>query len=376
MIQFRIAPPPGATLATGDENFALAPDGGAVVYRAALATERRQLWLRALDGDTDRALPGTTGATRPVWSPDGRSIAFHQSGKLKRLELAGGPVEKICDTPANSSVTWGEGGVILFAKEGVIHRVSAARSEPVATRLRSVRPRFLPGGSRFLYSAADPKGRSMRVASLDGSVDKKLLDGDWTAVYGGGYVFHYHQSGEERALRARPFDLNRLEFTGDTLTVAESLTQIASVFANGTLVLPPGSGRFDLQLVDRNGKLISLLNPKDKRRWGHPRFSPDASKLVVDEGGDGNQWVIDIARGVQSRLTFGSDRGAIGVFSPDGSRIYYRTEVGAPAAASTSCRPTVPERRSLFGAAVRTIWTFRRTGSGSSPEEGPLALED
>jgi hypothetical protein len=162
---------------------------------------------------------------------------------------------------------------MLFSKEGVIHRVSSAGGEPVATTFRGLRPRFLPGGSRFLYTA-EQTGRSMHVASLDGSVDKKLLEGDWTAVYGGGYVFHSRQSGEERALRARPFDLNRLEFTGDTLTVAESLTQMAAVSASGTLVLPPGSGRFDLLLVDRNGKLISLLNPKDKRRWGHPHFSP------------------------------------------------------------------------------------------------------
>src|SRR5262249_3003904 len=205
-------------------------------------------------------------------------------------------------------MTWGEGGVILFSKDGVIHRVASAGGEPVATGFRGVRPRFLPSGARFFYIA---DGSSIHVASLDGSVDKKLLDGNWTAVYGGGYVFHY-RAGEDRALRARPFDLNRLEFTGETVTVAEDLGAMAAVSASGALVFRPGSGRFELQLVDRNGKRISLPNPEDTRRSGHPCFSPDGSRLVVDAGGGGDLWVMDVARGIQSHLTFGGGTSSIG----------------------------------------------------------------
>jgi hypothetical protein len=34
-----------------------------------------------------RMLPGTTGATQPFWSPDGRTVAFFAEDKLKRIDL-------------------------------------------------------------------------------------------------------------------------------------------------------------------------------------------------------------------------------------------------------------------------------------------------
>ena len=49
------------------------------------------LWLRRLGSAETRMLPGTEGGTAPVWSPDGRSIAFMAERKLKRLDLAGRP---------------------------------------------------------------------------------------------------------------------------------------------------------------------------------------------------------------------------------------------------------------------------------------------
>src|SRR5262249_48699973 len=69
--------------------FALSPDGRYIVFVASGDGPQR-LWLRALDKTEARPLPGTEGADYPFWSPDSQSVAFYTTGKLKRIEIAGG----------------------------------------------------------------------------------------------------------------------------------------------------------------------------------------------------------------------------------------------------------------------------------------------
>jgi hypothetical protein len=56
------------------------------------AQDKWQLWLRPLDSTTTRPLAGTEGGIYPFWSPDSRSLGFFSDGKLKRIDIAGGPV--------------------------------------------------------------------------------------------------------------------------------------------------------------------------------------------------------------------------------------------------------------------------------------------
>ena len=66
---------------------------------------------------------------RPFWSPDSRFVAFMAGGKLKKVDIAGGPPQTICDAP--NGLRWHRGapdGVILFDGRGndPIWRVPAA----------------------------------------------------------------------------------------------------------------------------------------------------------------------------------------------------------------------------------------------------------
>ena len=55
------------------------------------------------------------------WSPDNRSIAFVSAGKLRKIDIRGGPAVALCDFPMASVVaggTWSHDGAILFAPAG------------------------------------------------------------------------------------------------------------------------------------------------------------------------------------------------------------------------------------------------------------------
>ena len=64
---------------------------------AADSTGRQALWVRSLALVNASALAGTERASYPFWSPDSRSLGFFADGKLKRIEVAGGPPLTICD---------------------------------------------------------------------------------------------------------------------------------------------------------------------------------------------------------------------------------------------------------------------------------------
>ena len=52
--------------------------------------------------------------TFPFWSPDGKYLGFFSSGKLKKVALAGGPVQVLCDAPEGRGASWSSRGVIIF----------------------------------------------------------------------------------------------------------------------------------------------------------------------------------------------------------------------------------------------------------------------
>src|SRR5262249_30767383 len=76
---------------------ALSPDGRSIVLVAS-GNGPQRLWLRALDKTEAQPLAGTEGADYPFWSADSRSIGFTAPGRLKRIDIAGGPPQTLADT--------------------------------------------------------------------------------------------------------------------------------------------------------------------------------------------------------------------------------------------------------------------------------------
>ena len=174
------------TPATSDPtSLAISPDGRFLVFVASAEGQQR-LWLRPLDQVTAQPLAGTEGAQYPFWSPDSRSIGFFADGKLKRIDVAGGPPQVLASAPDGRGGAWNRDGVIVFApsfassvvscsslggraggdhaagsaasNKSLLSAVPARRPSP-AVFCRGIRPGYLSCVARFSRNqAADCSG--------------------------------------------------------------------------------------------------------------------------------------------------------------------------------------------------------------------------
>ena len=254
---------------------AISPDGRNLAFNGGVAG-RNQLWVRPIDSLTARPLPGTEGSNSvPFWSPDSRAIAFPLGGKLKKIDLADGTQQTLCDFQFGArgfSGTWNRAGDILIFRSPTIYRVAATGGTPTPVpgldpKVECRWPWFLPDGQHFLYLASSTQQENAEVflASLDGKVNRRLLAADSSAIYaasatGEGWLF-FARSG---TLLAQPFDARRLALTGEPVRVAAPVRTnnnrlgLFSVSDNGTVVYQPSRGYESAQLawVDRAGKAL------------------------------------------------------------------------------------------------------------------------
>lgn len=219
------------TPATSDPiSFAISPDGRRLVFVASDDGPSR-IWLRPLDAVTAQPLAGTEGAIFPFWSPDSRSVAFFADGKLRRIDIGGGPPQTLADAGSPRGGTWSSDGIILFALDSVspLFRVTASGDEAVPVtkldppRQRSHRfPQFLPGSQRFLfYAQGMPETQGVYLASLGFQETKLLTVADTAGVYAPpGWLLFMRQG----TLVARHFDPARAELRGDPTTVSDPVT--------------------------------------------------------------------------------------------------------------------------------------------------------
>jgi eukaryotic-like serine/threonine-protein kinase len=340
--RFTIAAPEKATAIQSPE---LSPDGRNLVF-AAFTEGRWSLWLRPLGSLTARPLPGTQGVDGlPFWSPDSRSLGFFAGGELRKLELAGGAPQTLCKLPAGvgslAGGTWNRDGVILFSDSPGIYRVPATGGEP-ALVLGSGQPGlhlwpvFLPDGRHFLFvRPTEAAAAEIHLAALDRQQTTRLLAADSQARYVNGHLLF----GRAGALLAAPFDAGGLKLTGEPFVVTDKVRVIGSpsrgdfsVSENGSLVYDPNAPPDNQQLtwLDRAGKPLGTVGPAGE--YGAPRLSPDGKRVAVARRDPQTRtwdiYMIDLARGVGSRLTFDPGDDRFPGWSPDGNRIVWRANRG------------------------------------------------
>ncbi len=337
MVRFEIATPPEITSIDAPR---ISPNGRIIAFNATDTAGKNRVWIRHLNALKAYPLEGTDGTGRPFWSPDSRFVAFVSGGKLLKVDVAGGPPQKICDTPGGSDGTWSPEGVILFDGTGPqpIRRVAAAGGtaveavKPDASRKERTLgwPEFLPDGRHFLYMATGekPEDTVYRIGSLDSTESKALASAQTLVSYAPpGYLLFVR----DRTLVAQPFDAKAMKTTGEPTPLAEQIGTDSvglarfSVSRNGTLVYRTGETGNRFVWADRSGKEgEAVSDPGDSR---NPAFAPDGDRLAYDRAdprrGKTDVWVRDLKRGVSSRFTFDADDAFAPLWSADGRQIVY-----------------------------------------------------
>jgi Tol biopolymer transport system component len=363
-------------------HIAISPDGAWLAF-TGYTGNARHLWTLALATGETNQIAGSEGAQTPFWSPDSHSIGFFASGKLKKVEIAGGLPVTLCSYRGAVGAAWGRAGVILLAAlgGGDLSRVSAAGGPvtsilgPDPKRLETDlrHPSFLPDGRHFLYSvlSIDKEVRGIYLGSLDGGASKRLLGDTSNVSYvasgappdttsgatsgmasdrasdtasvtasvtdgaGKGYLLF----GREGALMAQPFDAKRLRLDGEPFPVASQVATIPgtddrrfTVSENGVLVFDPSLNRQRKQalLVDRGGKIISSPERLDNLRLA--RLAPGGERFMATrydpETDNFDLWLSDMTGGNAVRFTFDPGNDQFAVWSPDASRVVWAANRG------------------------------------------------
>ncbi len=353
-IQSLISPPPKSSFAFSPSPFGvplLSPDGTRLVFPAQGTDGKESLWVRPLDSLDAQQLQGTTAAAFPFWAPDSRQIGFFQDGKLRKIDVTGGPPVLICDAPNARGGTWNQNGMILFAPQPIgsaLSEVPAAGGTPsaIASNKESEAgfsnrwPTFLPDGRHFLYLSGDLRAPGtaklgIYIGELGTDEATFLVQADSNAFYATpGYLFFLRSD----TLMAQRFDAGDQKLKGAVFPVAEHIGSpqdyrlgMFSVSQTGLLVYD-GATEFggELTWIDAAGKRLGTVGVPDA---SFPRLAPDGKRLAYSTvkisavNGGGDLWIEDLERNVRTRFTFGS-LSVAPVWSPDGSQIAYATAIG------------------------------------------------
>ncbi|HQR16767.1 MAG TPA: protein kinase [Gemmatimonadales bacterium] len=314
---------------------ALSPDGNALVFAGA-RDGQQALFLRRLGELTATPIPGTEGASNPVFSPDGTHLLFTRDGAVFHQDLSGDAAIALDSVNATAWIRWTDDGRILFSSPtggiwgvpvggGPVTRLFE-RDSAAGERILSLQD-VLPGSRRALIIASlgQATGKAYSVDLRSG--ERRLLfeaesRGAWYA--GEGALVYALADG---TLWTAPFDPQQGVVTGPAVALGGPASAMptgtarVSVSRSGSVVYVPRVGA-ELVLVDRGGAVTRLLDRTGE--YHNPRFSPDGARIALDitDPTGRDVWVFDRAQGTLTRGTFEND-GHDAIWSPGGSSLTY-----------------------------------------------------
>jgi serine/threonine-protein kinase len=339
---------PGSFMSQGRQALAVSPDGSQIVYSA-----NTRLYRRRLSEFESRPIVGSdvNGAQNPVFSPDGRYVAFVGGVDriVRKLPVDGGSAITLASVPGLAyGISW-DGDMLLIGQgSNGIMRIPTAGG--TADRIVTVKadeaaygPQRVPGTEWILFTLANeisPAGwDSARIVAesvrsherrliLGGASDARLLPTGHLVYARGGIVF------------AASFDPKSLALTGPGAPVIEGVLRASnggvtaaahwSASQTGVLAYVPGPA------TNAEGLDLGIgTNDQDMKRLGlpdgnyaAPRVSPDG-RLVAYTAENNNAtdvWIYDLTHATAPRrLTFGG-RNRFPVWSTDGQRIAFQSD--------------------------------------------------
>jgi Tol biopolymer transport system component len=347
-LHLSLLPPPSTSFVP--YNFAISPDGRRLAFVAAAQDGGTSLWIRSLAAGAAQQLTGTEGATYPFWSPDSRHVGFFGEGKLKSVDPSSGAVQILCDARNVFGGAWNDRGTIIFAgfqllknnshvSTTTIFKVSALGGEPELVTKGNAPgswrnwPSALPDGDHFIYFILGSSNSTQKQGIYVGSLsthESKLISSEivGNTQFASSRLYYVR----DRSLMAQPFDLKRLQLTGQREAVSrQELEEAPIYFRNGFSVSDNGVVVFQsatesvsrLSWFDRSGKELEEL---PRTGYRDPALSRDGTLLAVssDDNHNGKRYIhiYDFARGTSTRVSDGGTD-VFPVLSPDGKRVAY-----------------------------------------------------
>lgn len=306
-----------------------APDTDLAANRGGWFTSTG-LMLRRLDANGLTPVAGAgSGALQPVFSPDGRWLAYvANTTEIMKIPVAGGPPVRLLTTAAPVvGLDWHTDGSIYFGHRvnTGIYRVSenGGHAEPVTTPDRAAGetahalPAVLPGGGVvFTVYAEDFDAASIAFAPVPGGPHSRIAEDASHPRFSKGHIVF----AREGALFALPFDPTGPDIRRDPAPLPERALH-AKYFGNmltmthaaqfdlspsGTLAIAeggvPGESAFAPVLIDVEGAETSVdIEP---RSYLLGRAASESGRLIFTSsyGPTRALWTHEPERGVSRRI--------------------------------------------------------------------------
>ena len=210
---------------------------GRQLFVTAMVGRREEILRRSFDQMRMDVIAGAgqgeqgTGNSRPFVSPDGRWVASARQGKLRKVPVDGGPAIDlaVADWAGGS---WGKNGRLVYTRayntglwivsEGGGDERMLTSPDTAQGELGHWWPQILPDGEHVVFTAyRTPIERAtIEVVSISSGQRSVLFTGGVFGFYvSTGHLLY--AAGE--AIRAVPFDLQRLAVIGPALPVVDSV---------------------------------------------------------------------------------------------------------------------------------------------------------
>ena len=326
---------------------ALSADGTQMVYVASPP----QLFLRYLSEESPKVIRGTEDAinvTEPVFSPDGREIAFYSvaAQTIKKIAVTGGTAVPVCPADNPYGLSWGPEGIVFGQGSKGIMRVSPDSSTPdVLVRVKDGEeahgPQLLPGGQHVLFTITTGSGLDqwekarIVVQSVTSGGPKTLFEGGSDARYVKTGHIVYSLGG---VVYAVAFDAQRLEVRGKGVPMVPGLRRAGyaadfSVSGTGALIYIPGpdlasTALHEIALIDRKGTVERLHLPPGT--YASPRTSPDGTRIAFGavDGNGATIYTYDLSGGSTMQQLTSGDKNRFPIWSRDSQHVAFQSDRG------------------------------------------------